>query len=213
MRWSVIFLLVPGLAAQTADRAVSAPPAKPGLAVRLLQPFAPSQPTAQTGRQKFHDYVMSTVGVTPLLGEAINAGITLGLDHPVEWGQGWSGYGKRLGNNLAYNSIRTTVTYPVAMLLHEDNRYFGSGKERIADRIGFAVTSPFRTRRPNGRYSFSFSTATGIVTANVATNAWAPPSWRGPGMVAKNIGISYAGIAGLNVFREFVPDLIRLFRK
>ena len=212
MRRIIFLLFLPTLAAQTADRTLPASQEQPGLVVRLLEPFRPSDPKPQTGREKFHDYVSSTVGVIPLLGEAANAAITFGLDRPPEWGQGMKGYGKRLGNNLAYNAIRTSVTYPTAVLFHEDNRYFGSGKRNFAGRVAFALTSPFRARRPSGHYSFSFSTTTGIVAANAATYAWAPPSWRGPANVAGNLGLSYAGIAGLNVFREFVPDLIGHFR-
>lgn len=213
MRWGIFVLLVPGLFAQTANRTTPAQQGEPGFIERTLAPFGPSEPTPQTGRQKFHDYVQSTVGVVPLLGEAANAAISFGLARPPEWEQDLRGYGQRFGNNLAYNAIRTTVTYPTSLLLHEDNRYFASGKRTVAGRVAFAATSPFRTRRPSGKYSFSFSTATGIVVANVATNAWAPPSWRGPGSVVRNIGLSYAGISGLNIFREFVPDLIRRFKR
>jgi hypothetical protein len=213
MRCFPFFLLIPVLAAQSADRTVPAQSPAPRLIVRVLQPFAPAPDQPQAGREKFHAYVSSTVGVLPLLGEATNAAISFGLGTPREWEQDLSGYGKRFGNNMAYNAIRTSVTYPTSLLFREDNRYFASGKSGVSGRILFAATSPFRTRRPNGKYSFSFSTTTGIVTANLVTNTWAPPSWQGPGRVARNIGLSYAGISGLNVFREFVPDLIRRFRR
>ena len=43
--------------------------------------------------------------------------------------------------------------------------------------------------------------------------AWAPPSWQGVDNYALNFGLTYAGIAGLNVAREFVPGIVRRFRK
>jgi hypothetical protein len=213
MRPLLLFLVASGLAAQTADRATPASTAEAGFVVRALELFQPSPPKSQNGREKFHDYVMSTVGAASLLGEAFNAAVSFGLDSPAEWELDLGGYGKRFGNNMAYNAIRATVTYPSSLLLREDNRYFASGRKGVAGRVLFAATSPFRARRAGGRYSFSFSTAAGIVTANVAANAWAPPGWRGPGRVARNVGLSYAGISGLNIFREFVPDLIGRFRR
>src|SRR5438270_206360 len=87
---------------------------------RLLGVLAPSEQTPLTGKQQFHDFVMSTVGPVPVFSAAASAGISQWIDSPPEWRQGASGYAKRLGNNLAYNGVRNTLTYGVAAVLHED---------------------------------------------------------------------------------------------
>lgn len=177
--------------------------------VRLLSPFSPDVPGPQSGGEKFREYLQSMFGVVPLSTNAATAAIAFGLDSPTEWEQDAAGYGRRLGNNVGYNVARHSIAYPAALLLREDNRYFQSGKSGAGKRVLFAVSSPFRARRPGGRYFFSFSTTGGIVGGNLVAQTWAPPSWQGPGRVMRGVGLSYAGIAGLNVFREFVPDLMR----
>jgi hypothetical protein len=186
---------------------------KARLAVRLLEPFRPAEYRPQTGREKLHDYVSRTIGWAPLVRSAAGAAIGFGLGRPPEWEQDAAGYGKRLGDRLAYTAIRNTITYPASLLLREDNRYFGSGRSGSWSRVAFAVTSPFRARKPDGRYRFSISSSAGVVGANMASIAWSPPSGREPAAVARRIGLSFAAISGLNVFREFVPDILRRLRK
>jgi hypothetical protein len=221
MRWLFLITLsvatIP-LSGQSADRAATtasstASGGKAGFVASLVRPFAPAAKGPISSREKFHDYLDSTFSWIPLASNATTAAIAFGLDHPVEWHQDAPGYARRLGDKLARNTIRTSVTYPTSLLFHEDNRYFASGRSRIPGRVLFAVSSPFRARRPSGRYSFSVSSSTGIVASNLTALAWAPPSWRTPGSVMRGIGYSYLGISGLNVFREFVPDILRALRR
>jgi hypothetical protein len=48
-----------------------------------------------TKRERFNRYVSSTVGPSSLLRRGLSAGIGQWRDHPTEWGQGASGFGKR----------------------------------------------------------------------------------------------------------------------
>jgi hypothetical protein len=209
----VLLLCCPVLAQQqgSADRvAPTAPVAAPNLIVRVLRPaepeFEPYHPIS--GKERLHDYINANVGPYQLFRTAASALVSQGLDSPHEWGQGMAGYGKRFGNDLAENGVRTTLTLAYSFALHEDNRYFASGKSNAALRILHAAFSPFEAHRADGSVRFSFSNAAGVVSASLISRAWAPSSWQGGANIGRNIGLTFAGQAAFNAFREFVPDLL-----
>src|SRR3954453_4465028 len=84
----------------------------------------------------------------------LKAGFSAGLDQfndkPSEWEQGASGYGKRFANILGQYSIQRTVTFGLSSVLHEDNRYFNSGKGGIWPRAKYALTSGIVARHDDG---------------------------------------------------------------
>jgi hypothetical protein len=168
----------------------------------------PSEPTHLTEKDRFQLYLVSTAGPVPILGEAAGAAISQWDNKPPEWGQGWGAYGQRFGSNLAYNGVRQTITYAASIGLHEDNRYFASGKHGVWARTGYAVISTFTARHPDGAQSFSFSSVGGVIGASAISSIWGPASWKGFNNIAENAGISFGTTAGLNIVREFLPDLL-----
>lgn len=81
-----------------------------------------------TQRERTQIYVKTMINPFGFVKAGLSAGIDQWSDKPVEWEQGASGYGKRYANLLGQYSIQRTVTFGVGSLLHEDNRYFNSGK-------------------------------------------------------------------------------------
>ncbi len=122
---------------------------------KVLGMVGPSEHTKLTEKERFQIYLLSVGGPVPLMGEAFGAGISQWHDTPPEWGQGWGAFGERYGSNLAYNGIRQTITYGASVALHEDTRYFASGKHGVWKRTGYALLSTFTARRPDGRQSFA----------------------------------------------------------
>jgi hypothetical protein len=175
--------------------------------------LAPAERTPLTSRQRFHDYAMSVIGPVPTFSAAAGAGVSQGIDSPPEWGQGARGYGRRFGNNLAYNAVRNTLTLGVSVALHEDNRYFASQQRTAGRRLLHALASPAIAHRDSGRATVSVSNLLGIAGASTLSRTWAPGSWQGGNNIGRSIGFTFAGMAGLNVAREFVPDIVRHFRK
>ena len=179
-----------------------------GVVSKLMGIVGPSEPSQMTEKKRFHLYVLSVAGPVPLLGEAVGAGVSQWENSPKEWGQGWGAYGERLGSNLAYNSVRQTITYGTSIAFHEDNRYFASHKHGFWARTGYAALSTVTARHPDGRRAFSVSSVTGIVGASAISSIWGPRSWQGVGNISENAGISFATTAGFNIVREFLPDLL-----
>jgi hypothetical protein len=178
----------------------------------VLSFLSPAENVPQTKSQRFNDYLLATVGPLTFLAEGASAGIQQWRASPHEWGQGGEGYGKRLGNNMAYNAIHQTITYGLSEALHEDNRYFKSKKQSFGGRLFYALESPAMAYK-NGRRTVSISSLSGMAGAAGISQAWAPQSWKGVDNAAANFGLTYAGVAGLNVAREFVPDLIKKLRR
>jgi hypothetical protein len=198
------------IAQSAADRAAATPSAQaPGLLDRALGLVLPIPADAPARPEHFREYLLSIGGPVPLVGEAAGAGIGQWLNSPEEWGQGWNAYGKRFGSNLAYNAIRQTITYGGSHLFEEDTRYFASGKTGFRARAAHALLSTFTARHADGRDSFSISGTAGVIGASAISSVWGPPSWKTPGNIAENAGISFAATAAGNFVREFLPDVFR----
>jgi hypothetical protein len=201
--------LAPFAPAQTADRAsrVEVLAAQPDVLDRVLELIGPVPAAAPARPERFSEFVLSTVGPVPLIGEAAGAGIGQWLNAPKEWGQGGRAFVRRYWSNLAYNGIRQTITYGVSLPLGEDTRYFASGRSGFWPRTRHALVSTFTARHAGGKDSFSYSSTAGVIGASALASIWGPASWKGPGNIGENAGISFASTAATNVVREFLPDI------
>ena len=180
---------------------------------RILDLVGPVPAASTPHPERFSEFVQATVGPVPLLGEAAGAGINQWMNTPEEWGQGCGAYGKRYGSNLGYNAIRQTITYAGSVALREDTRYFASSSSGVWARTRHALVSTFTARRLDGRTRFSFSNTAGVIGASAISSVWGPESWKGPGNIASNAGVSFASTAAFNVLREFLPDILHRPRK
>lgn len=142
-----------------------------------------------------------------------SAGIDQANDKPEEWEQGASGYGKRFANILGQYSIQRTVTYGLGSALHEDNRYFNSGKKGFWPRTGYALTSGFLARHDDGSRHFSISQVGGVAAGAFLARVWLPPSQSSAGDGAASFGITMGSNAGFGIVKEFLPDLGRALAK
>src|SRR5262249_47961307 len=120
--------------------------------VRLAEDF-----TAQTRTDRAAEYARDLFGIQSFLYSGARAGIGPWRNIPREWGQGRLGYQRRYGDAMAQRIIGLTLQHGFALALHEDNRYFRSGKHGFARRFGYAFVSPFLARHDDGSRSLSFS--------------------------------------------------------
>jgi hypothetical protein len=208
----LICALAPLALAQTtaaADRVVPVTPASPDAVDTLLEMVGPVPATEKPHVERFGEFVLDTVGPVPLVGEAAGAGIGQWMNSPPEWGQGWAAFGKRYASNLAYNAVRQTVSYAGSMALREDTRYFASSRRGFWPRTKHALVSTFTARTMDGHDRFSVSNTASVVAAAGVSSIWGPDSWKGPGNIAIEAGLSFASTAAFNVVREFLPDIFR----
>jgi len=154
-------------------------------------------------------YFKSMVNPLSFVRVAASAGIDQAKDKPDEWKQGASGYGKRYLNIFAQYSIQRTVTYGLASALHEDNRYFNSGKQAFWPRAGYALSSGILARRDDGIRRFSFSLVGGVAAGAFLARTWLPSSQSSAKDGAISFGISMGTNIGFGVVKEFLPDMVR----
>jgi hypothetical protein len=169
------------------------------------------KPLSQRERTKL--YIKTMENPLGYVKAGLSAGIDQWHDKPEEWEQGASGYGKRYANIIGQYSIQRTVTFGLASVLHEDNRYFNSGKEGLWPRTGYAMASGILARHDNGRLHVSISQLGGVAAGAFLSRFWQPPSRDDAGDGAVSFGITMASNMGFGVVKEFLPDLGRAIAK
>ena len=162
-----------------------------------------------TQRERTQIYLKTMINPFGYIKAGLSAGIDQWNDSPEEWGQGASAYGKRYANILGQYSIQRTVTFGLSSLLHEDNRYFNSGKSGFWPRTRYALESGILARHDDGRRYISLSQLGGVAAGAFLARTWLPPSQSSPGNAAVSFGITMGGNIGFGVVKEFLPDLGR----
>lgn len=162
-----------------------------------------------TQAERNEHYFRSMVNPLSFVRVASSAGIDQAKDKPEEWEQGASGYGKRFANIFGQYSIQRTVTYGLGSTLHEDNRYFNSGKKDFWPRVGYALESGILARRDDGSRRFSISQTGGVAAGAFLARTWLPPSQSSFQNGVESFGISMGTNIGFGVVKEFLPDLVR----
>jgi hypothetical protein len=166
-----------------------------------------------TQRERTQIYLKTMVNPLGFLAAGFSAGIDQWNDKPTEWEQGASGYGKRFANILGQYSIRRTATFGLSSALHEDNRYFNSGKTSFWSRTGYAVASGMLARRDDGSRHLSISQLGGTAAGAFLSRPWLPPSQHSAGDAAISFGITMGVNIGSGALKEFLPDLARAITK
>jgi hypothetical protein len=162
-----------------------------------------------TPRERTHLYLKTMVNPLGYIKAGFSAGLDQWKDKPPEWEQGASGYGKRFANIVGQYSVQRTVTFGLASVLHEDNRYFNSGKRGLWPRTGYALASGVLSRHDNGSLHLSISQLGGVAGGAFLSRFWLPPSQHSAGDAAVSFGITMASNMGFGVLKEFLPDLGR----
>lgn len=138
-----------------------------------------------------------------------SAGITQLQDSPREWGEGAEGYGKRFANYYASATVANVLQMAGEDILHEDNFYYGSGERGVWRRLKYAVKSSVLARGSDGSQHFSISQVGSTAGAAFISRLWQPRSHDSAGDGAVSFGIAMATNAGVNVLREFLPNVTR----
>jgi hypothetical protein len=181
--------------------------------VRVLPRPAPEPWVKITPKQRFDYYASQTYSTFVILGSVSGAAISQGINSPKEWGQGWEAYGKRFASSWGAVIAGNTVQYGAAAAFHEDNRYFRSKSSGFKARLGHVIISPFVAVNDRGGTRFSTSGFLGLAATSTIPVAWSPPSWRTGGSISINAAIWYGTVAGVNLAREFFPDLVKKTKK
>jgi len=215
--------------APTQDPPPSAAPSPPGNAAAPLQPgqteATPKRvfgvlPNYRTAEEQAVYTPISTkrkwvIGLKdsfdyPLMGvAAIIAGIGQLSNANPSFGQGWAGYGRRLGTSYCDQAVGNLMTESVfPSILHEDPRYFRRGHGSVASRTWYAVTRVMVTRTDSGGRRFNYSEWIGNATGVAISNSYYPDNRNAWDNVEKLLQ-QVATDAISQVLKEFWPDIRR----
>lgn len=168
------------------------------------------QPLTQPERTQI--YLKTMINPVGYLKAGFSSGIDQWKDKPEEWEQGMSGYGKRFANILGQYTIQRTVTFGLSSALHEDNRYFNSGKQGFWRRTAYSMASGILARHDDGSRHISISQLGGVAASAFLSRTWQPPSTSSAGDGAVSFGITMTCNMGFGVVKEFLPDIGRAIR-
>jgi hypothetical protein len=225
IRSLLIILLASGFAfAQTPDSppapATAPPPIQPGQteppapdkrifgvlpnyrtanSTAVYMPITVKQKFTIAAKDSFDSPLVGLAAVIAAWGQADNS-------HPA-FGQGWAGYGRRVGTSYADQAIGNMMTEGIfPSMLREDPRYFRRGYGGIWSRTWYAATRVFVTHTDAGGMRFNFSEVLGNATGTAISNLYYPDDHSFADNVQKTgeqIGID----AVSQVLKEFWPDI------
>lgn len=164
---------------------------------------------ALTAAQKFKIVTSSSFDYFEYFWYGALAGIRQAENSQADYGQGAEGYGKRYGAAFADGTLENYMTRAVLpSLLHQDPRYFQSGKGGFWHRTGYAVSRIFVTRSDSGQSQFNYSEIFGsAIGAGISTFTYHPRDDRNVGNALGVWGSQIAYDTLTIVVKEFWPDI------
>jgi hypothetical protein len=177
-------------------------------------PNSPSAYVPLSGRQKLNVFFKSTYAPYTFFSAAFGATLAQAEGQWYGYGGGLPGWGKRFGASLADTESRRLIQgFLLSTALHQDPRYFRSGKEKTIPRAWYAVTRVLVTRSDDGDYTFNSSEFLGALFTSSLQNAYYPERDRGFANTMDRFLGALSSDASSNLLREFWPDIRKIFRK
>lgn len=128
------------------------------------------------------------------------------------FGQGTAGFARYFGTSygdFVIGDAMTEAVFPI--LLHQDPRYFRSGRGGTWARLGYAMQQIFWTHADSGRMQFNYSEVIGNSVAVAISNAYYTDN-RTPSNAVSKLGVQLGVDMAANILKEFWPDLQRTFK-
>ena len=174
-------------------------------------PDAPRRPPLEARRltigERFRIYRHSVLNPDSAVAPALGAALAQASNEPPEWGQGATGYGRRLASGYGRMVINRTIRFGVAALDHEDPRFTYSNEAGFWRRFRYASLHYVMARTDSGGQMPAFSRFAGTYGAAFIANAWYPESRANTGHALMRGSTALAAGYAWNVFREFWPDI------
>jgi len=157
-------------------------------------------------QSKLRFHAESAYGPEALAGSALYAGFLQEIDFPSEWGQGTTGYGKRLASTLAYVGIRNALAFGLDTTLHQNPHYDRSSGTGTRQRLKHAFRRTILTRTDAGGETLATWRLGSAYGAAFLSNEWYPDRLNTVklGLAQGSTQIGFDLLA--NVGAEFWPD-------
>jgi hypothetical protein len=187
--------------------------------VRLLQKKSlvfPDLATSQgplTSWQKFKLAANNSVSLSTIAAAAAGAGVSQARDTPSGYHQGWEGYGKRFGADMARAASDNMFgTFLLASALHQDPRFYVRENLSFKQTVEYSAVRLVFTRSDSGERVVNYSGLIGPLMGEGLANAYYPDENRTVGgtftRYASDLGWRFAG----NMLRQYWPTINRRLR-
>ena len=151
---------------------------------------------------------LSTVGeamIGSAYGQIINS--------PSGYHQGFEGYGKRLGADMARSASDNLFgTFLLASALHQDPRFFVKKNLSFGQSVKYAAVRVAYTSTDSGERQVNYSGLIGPLMAEGLANAYYPDKNRTAGSTLTRYGTDLAWRFGGNLLRQYWPAINRKLR-
>jgi hypothetical protein len=164
-----------------------------------------NQAAPLSSQQKFNLSFKTLIDPATFAAVGITAGIQQIRNSYHQFGQGSVAYSERFG--AAYGTTATNLLFTsvlAASVLHQDPRYFYSGKGTIKQRAWYAIKSAFRAKGDNGEWQPPYASVLGTVAAAELSELYYPGSRTQYTLLGRGLMFHLGGLIGLNLGEEFL---------
>lgn len=206
-------LTLSGALAQQPSEQAPEPPAK----AALVDPAAPAEsntPPLADWRVRRKELFTQMIGMQAFMETVPGMLFDTARNFPHEWGRTWKGVGRRMGTQYAQFGVSESIEFTFSAVRHEDPRFFVLGSGPAGKRVLHAIKRTFVTiDTRDGRDRLAIGKMAGVYGSFAASQPWSPGSIQGivPLIAWGSYGMGTK--VGVNILREFTPDLKRRFRR
>ncbi|HVH70099.1 MAG TPA: hypothetical protein VNB49_03185 [Candidatus Dormibacteraeota bacterium] len=176
-------------------------------------PDLAASPGPLSSKKKLELFADKSVAPSRFLSSAAGSGIHQALNSLPEYGQGMSGYGKRLGSSVATGaSTEFFGTFLFASLMRRDPRYFVSLRGGPLRRIGYSVSRLAVARADAGTNGVNWPGMLGPLFGESLATSYLPVTQQTTGQTFRRYGVRLGFTACANIVKEYWPTIFRNLR-
>jgi hypothetical protein len=169
-----------------------------------VRAVAPSPSSRLNSDQKFSSFVEQSMSPYATFSSAIAAGFRPAWNNS----QYSETYASRFGHTISDQTEQGFFTkFLLPSVLRQDPRYHPSGQTGDVDRAGYALSRVLIGRNDDGKPTLNTSELIGAVIAASLSTAYHPYRRYTPGETASRAVSGIGADAGMNMLREFWPDI------
>jgi len=164
-----------------------------------------NHPAPLSPKQKLHLSLKTLLDPTTFAAVGVTAGIQQSRNSYYQYGQGSEGFSKRFGAAYATATSSLLITSVLAdSVLHQDPRYFYSGRGTKARRAWYAIESAFLARGDNGGWQPPYAQVLGSIAAAEISETYYPGSRTQYSLIGRSLLFHFVGLVGVNLAEELL---------
>jgi hypothetical protein len=213
----------PDAPAQSQPAQTTPPPANPiqsGVVLfKLLQQKSLVFPDLATGEgsltswEKFKLAANNSISLSTIGAALLGSGYGQAVNRPSGYHQGWDGYAKRFGSDMARSaSYNLFGTFLLASALHQDPRFFVKKNLSFGQSVKYAADRVIYTNTDAGARQINYSGLIGPAMSEGLANVYYPDKNRTAGSTLVRYGVDLGWKFGGNLLRQYWPTLNKKLR-